>query len=64
MNVSASFFVCLSLVWQVLSDVVYCWYAGYFVDEAKRFFLPVWYGVRAKPGVNLWSLNGLHILRA
>lgn len=28
---------------QVLSDVVYCWYAGYFVDEAKRFFLPVWY---------------------
>lgn len=27
---------------QVLSDVAYCWYAGYFVDEAKRFFLPVW----------------------
>ncbi|CAM9494306.1 unnamed protein product [Scytosiphon promiscuus] len=27
---------------KVLSDVVYCWYAGYFVDEAKRFFLPVW----------------------
>ncbi|CAM9826748.1 unnamed protein product, partial [Ascophyllum nodosum] len=27
---------------KVLSDLVYCWYAGYFVDEAKRFFLPVW----------------------
>ncbi|CAM9739296.1 unnamed protein product, partial [Sphacelaria rigidula] len=27
---------------QVCSDVVYCLYAGNFVDEAKRFFLPVW----------------------
>ncbi|CAM9409124.1 unnamed protein product, partial [Discosporangium mesarthrocarpum] len=27
---------------KVMSDVIYCWYMGYFIDKAKQFTLPVW----------------------